>query len=213
MGDGQEAGGVTRDEAIKFLETACRNWQHVGPLRDDDLSDVADALSRFVKARATPSSNEAVAWMYVDKHGCKRVWLTRQSLGYVQAEQEIPLYAHPPAASSVEPIDDASLRAMIGELGNQIHNLGCEHQGDEKLSGRLQELCTYAWKLSSLAPAASSGVASDDEVETVARALNSQMEAQADDLTPSSVQREKGLFWLEGWFDLKAAISALKAKP
>jgi len=162
MGDGQEAGGVTRDEAIKFLETACRNWQHVGPLRDDDLSDVADALSRFVKARATPSSNEAVAWLYsceryqsfvVTDHTDARAQWARSMPRWT----ETPLYAHPPAASS--------------------------------------------------------GVASDDEVEAVARALNLQMEAQADDLTPSSVQREKGLFWLEGWFDLKAAIAALKAKP
>jgi hypothetical protein len=34
------------------------------------------------------------------------------------------------------------------------------------------------------------------------RVLISQMEAQADDDTPSSIQREKGLVWLEGWFYL-----------
>ena len=36
-------------------------------------------------------------------------------------------------------------------------------------------------------------------------ALKAQMEAQADDTTPSSIHRGKGLVWLEGWFDLSAA--------
>ena len=40
-------------------------------------------------------------------------------------------------------------------------------------------------------------------------ALKAQMEAQADDTTPSSIQREKGLVWLEGWFDMKAALRAI----
>lgn len=40
-------------------------------------------------------------------------------------------------------------------------------------------------------------------------ALKAQMEAQDDDTTPSSIQREKGLVWLEGWFDMKAALRAI----
>ena len=50
------------------------------------------------------------------------------------------------------------------------------------------------------------------EVEKVARALKAQMEEQMDDITPSSIQREKGLVWLEGWFDLKAALDAARGE-
>lgn len=47
------------------------------------------------------------------------------------------------------------------------------------------------------------------EVERVERELDRQMDQQADDTTPSSIQRDKGLIWLEGWFDIPAAIAAL----
>lgn len=46
-------------------------------------------------------------------------------------------------------------------------------------------------------------------IEDVARALREQMETWADDFTPSSVMRDKGLIWLEGWFDLSAALSPI----
>lgn len=48
-----------------------------------------------------------------------------------------------------------------------------------------------------------------DKIEKVTRALLAQMEAQDDDMIPSSIQRGNGLVWLEGWFDLRAAIAAL----
>lgn len=52
-----------------------------------------------------------------------------------------------------------------------------------------------------------------EQLERLAKAnLEAQMEAQADDTTPSSVQRDKGLVWLEGWFDLASMIEALRAK-
>ena len=50
----------------------------------------------------------------------------------------------------------------------------------------------------------------DATVERVARNLNEQMEAEQDEYTPSSVQRERGLIWLSGWFDLRAALAAVK---
>lgn len=37
-----------------------------------------------------------------------------------------------------------------------------------------------------------------------------QMEAQADDNTPSSIHQDQGCVWLEGWFDLKQALAAMK---
>ena len=42
----------------------------------------------------------------------------------------------------------------------------------------------------------------------VDEAMLKQMDEQADDNTPSSIQRDKGLVWLEGWFDLAAALRA-----
>ncbi|MFD1330232.1 hypothetical protein [Mycoplana ramosa] len=39
---------VSRDEAIKFLERACRNWSKVPRLSEDDIADVASELLRFV---------------------------------------------------------------------------------------------------------------------------------------------------------------------
>lgn len=47
-------------------------------------------------------------------------------------------------------------------------------------------------------------------VKAVAKALAAQMDAQtdADCMVPSSIQRGKGLVWLEGWFDLAAAMPA-----
>lgn len=42
---------VSRDEAIKFLESACRNWEYVS-FTLEDVDDVADALTHFVAERA-----------------------------------------------------------------------------------------------------------------------------------------------------------------
>jgi len=37
---------VSREDAIKFLERACRNWSAIPPLSNDDIEDVAKELSR-----------------------------------------------------------------------------------------------------------------------------------------------------------------------
>ena len=50
-------------------------------------------------------------------------------------------------------LDDDSLSAQIGDLGNQIHNLGCTYQNEEDLSERLEELRSTAWKLARRADA------------------------------------------------------------
>lgn len=42
---------ITREEAIEFLERACRNWSKVPHLSDNDLFDVAVELTRFSSAR------------------------------------------------------------------------------------------------------------------------------------------------------------------
>ena len=46
-------------------------------------------------------------------------------------------------------------------------------------------------------------------IEKIARTLEAQMETQADDTTPSSIHRQQGRVWLDGWFDLSAALTAI----
>lgn len=46
------------------------------------------------------------------------------------------------------PISEDSLQSRIGDIGNCIHNLSCEHQDDDKLASRLQEVRGKAWGLS-----------------------------------------------------------------
>ena len=47
-----------------------------------------------------------------------------------------------------EVIEDSSLQAQIGEIGNQVHNLGTERQADEDLSSRLAHLASRLWEIS-----------------------------------------------------------------
>ncbi len=46
-----------------------------------------------------------------------------------------------------EILDERSARAQVGEIGNQIHNIGCELQDNEELQERLGELASRAWKV------------------------------------------------------------------
>ena len=55
-------GEVTRDQAISFLESACRNWKRLPPLDNDDIEDVRLALHRFrTPAKAGEEGVERVA--------------------------------------------------------------------------------------------------------------------------------------------------------
>lgn len=58
--------GVERQDALDFLGDACRNWSHIGPLSDDDVSDVADALRRFVAKRTRPTPAQEQGWMPIE---------------------------------------------------------------------------------------------------------------------------------------------------
>ena len=50
-----------------------------------------------------------------------------------------------------EPMDDNCPAARIGELGNQVHNLGCDYQNDEDLSDKLGRLAIMLWDLAKVA--------------------------------------------------------------
>jgi hypothetical protein len=51
------------DKAIKFLETAARNWEHIGSLSQDDLRDVGSELDRVEKQAAAEEREKIVAWL------------------------------------------------------------------------------------------------------------------------------------------------------
>lgn len=78
-----------------------------------------------------------------------------------------------PAVADREALVDAdSLSRHIGELGNQIHNLVCKYQNDEKLSERLGELRATAWDLERRAHALlARGLRLTDAPETLAWAV------------------------------------------
>ena len=59
------------------------------------------------------------------------------------------------AQAEAVPVDDRSLQFRIGEIGNQVHNIACEHQDDEDLSERLADLRSRLWAIAQeLAPPA-----------------------------------------------------------
>lgn len=47
---------VTREEAIRFLEVAIRNWSNVQELSESEVADVMLAMTRFIASRVAPPS-------------------------------------------------------------------------------------------------------------------------------------------------------------
>jgi len=45
-------------------------------------------------------------------------------------------------------MDDNCPAARIGELSNQVHNLGCDYQNDEDISDELDQVAVTLWDLS-----------------------------------------------------------------
>lgn len=78
----------------------------------------------------------------------------RKRWATTHAELEEYVRALSPTPQADDILDDSSLRAQVGELGNQIHSLGCEYQSDERLAERLGELRNVAWGLARVASAA-----------------------------------------------------------
>jgi hypothetical protein len=67
---------------------------------------------------------------------------------------KIEIFNRPDQSTSEEPqiMSNDCLRAKIGEIGNEIHNLGCDHQNDEDLLDRLSKLSIALWDLAKHAP-------------------------------------------------------------
>lgn len=56
------------------------------------------------------------------------------------------------ALAAPEVMHEDAPAAIIGEIGNQIHNLGCELQNDEDVSLRLSDLACRLWDAAKLFP-------------------------------------------------------------
>ena len=52
-----------------------------------------------------------------------------------------------PRPVNANPMDDNCPAARIGELGNQVHNLGCDYQNDEDLSDELGQVAVTLWDI------------------------------------------------------------------
>lgn len=64
-----------------------------------------------------------------------------------KAEPENQYNLHPQPAGEAVPVEDGSLQARIGEIGNQVHNIACEHQDNEALADRLGDLRGELWEI------------------------------------------------------------------
>lgn len=73
-------------------------------------------------------------------------------LHHFRALARAAIAAMQPALAEV--MHENAPRAIVAEIGNQIHNLGCEYQGDEVLSESLADLASRTWKAAQRLPAA-----------------------------------------------------------
>lgn len=88
----------------------------------------------------------------IGRHECW-LWLDVPGVGLVTVQQITGLVdPAAPRPAEPKPMDDNCLAAKIGEIGNQIHNLGCYLQNDEDLSDRLSDLAIALWGLAKDAP-------------------------------------------------------------
>ena len=103
---------------------------------------------QLVDLERNPDLNLAV-WMERRKAGIGP-WAEYLIAEVAKREGEIARMRDKPApqpAGEAAPVGDGSLQARIGEIGNQIHNIACEHQDDEALADRLADLCCELWAL------------------------------------------------------------------
>ncbi len=104
---------------------------------------------------------------------------------------------------------DAAYEVVRSVMVSKLRETGYNEMAECLLDAQLMYVPTWlALGLMAQASTRPTTPASTDPdlCERVARALTEQMECQADDTTPSSIQRNKGMVWLEGWFDIPAAI-------
>lgn len=63
------------------------------------------------------------------------------------ADENLALRAEVERLKVPKLLDDTSLRAKIGGIGNEIHNLGCSHQGNDEIARVTADLAGRLWGL------------------------------------------------------------------
>lgn len=84
---------------------------------------------------------------------CAQAWVPEaRIIGNVRAG-DIARAVSTAISAGIEPLDDSSMRARIGALGNELHNIATEHQNDEELATALGSIVSRLWELSALSAA------------------------------------------------------------
>lgn len=123
---------VTQADAIKFLESACRNWTDMPSISTEDIADVAGALQRFVTNRlATRTDATPVGYLvhhksWPDEYSAIRLTAADKAAGHT----ETPLYTHPPATDVAALVEAAKvLRNDAVMLLNNAEGCAVSHYG------------------------------------------------------------------------------------
>lgn len=103
-------GGSNVYEARDYV--ICNDCGAQGP--DEQSGAIGDPAERWSMRAIEALPQQPVAWMYEDKYGSRRVWVMRQSMAYVRAAREFPLYDTPKSPES--DLLDEALEALR-ELG------------------------------------------------------------------------------------------------
>lgn len=104
------------------------------------IQDQADTITTL-RAQLAEARAERDIWEIDAKRNHQAA-----EIEFARAEQAEAALAAP------EVMHEDAPAAIIGEIGNQIHNLGCELQNDEDASLRLSDLACRLWDAAKLFP-------------------------------------------------------------
>ena len=117
-------------------------------MTDEELNALENNLAVRGK-QDREMSNHYVHRMEVDRVAAKSAITTlRAQLAGANARAD----RAEAALAAPEVMHEDAPAAIIGEIGNQIHNLGCELQNDEDVSLRLSDLACRLWDAAKLFP-------------------------------------------------------------
>ena len=120
--------------------------------RADAVRTVADAITtlRAQLAEAHKDGFQLAAWQCLFEDG--KTGIVCDDWGNQYCAMQRRADRAEAALAAPEVMHEDAPAAIIGEIGNQIHNLGCELQNDEDVSLRLSDLACRLWDAAKLFP-------------------------------------------------------------